>query len=120
MIHGDQRKDQDLFGDGSAMLYTRRSGYAGVSYVVSNTTSKEAVKVELNFDQSKNVVSHRGSLKAAVIVPPNEAKVVHHMMPRDDTHDWSAGWSCAADWMSVADMKAELEKESKQDNDELH
>ena len=39
---------------------------------------------------------------------PNEAKVVHHIMPKDDTKDWSAGWSCEADWISIEAMQTEL------------
>jgi hypothetical protein len=106
VIHGQGRKEQDLFGDGSVMLYTRRSGYAGISYVALNTTTDDPIRLELDFSESKNIVSHQQSLCASVVVPPNEAKVIHHIMPREDNKDWTAGWSCRADWISIEEMNS--------------
>ena len=34
----------DLFGDGSVFVYTRKCGYAGISYVAKNMDTKEALR----------------------------------------------------------------------------
>ena len=109
--------EMDLFGDRSVLLYTRKSGYSGISYVAKNTTESDAISLTLDLTGSANIVSHRGNLVAEVMVPPNEAKVMHHIFPHDDHKDWSAGWSCNARWLteeeahaiSVADIKLNVE-----------
>jgi calpain-15 len=90
----------DLFGDGSVILYTRKAGYSGISYVAKNTTEEDAILLTLDLSGSSNIISNRLSLAADVMVPPNEAKVMHHIFPDDEHKDWSAGWSCNARWLT--------------------
>jgi hypothetical protein len=90
----------DLFGDGSVILYTRKSGYSGISYVAKNTTEEDAILLTLDLAGSSNIISNRLGLSVDVMVPPREAKVMHHIFPDDEHKDWSAGWSCNARWLT--------------------
>lgn len=96
----------DLFGDGSVHLFTHKSGYAGISYVARNNTEEDAIQLTLDLTGSENVCTHSGSLVAEIIVPPKQAKVMHHAAPLDDCQDWSVGWSCNARWLTDAEFQA--------------
>jgi hypothetical protein len=39
----------DLFGDGSVVVYTRKCGYAGISYVAKNLDEKEALRFAISY-----------------------------------------------------------------------
>jgi calpain-15 len=101
----------DLFGDGSIVLYTHKSGYAGISYVVNNTTENDPIMLTLDFTGSENIVSSRGALSADVVITPGNAKVMHHIVPANDSIDWSCGWNCNARWLTDEEMKEISEKE---------
>mmetsp|Transcript_6717 Transcript_6717/g.11290 ORF Transcript_6717/g.11290 Transcript_6717/m.11290 type:complete len:845 (-) Transcript_6717:102-2636(-) len=83
------------FEDGKINLYRHRSGYCGVSFVVENKHTAPLVFV-LDMSSSKNVVTHRRSLKFQKTIPPNEAKVMHHILPdNSEAGDWSWGYSAS-------------------------
>ena len=53
---------------GVLRLFTRRSGYSGVSFAVANCHATKAVEFTLDCRASTNVMSHRGNLRASVTV----------------------------------------------------
>lgn len=95
-------KTSDLFGDGSVMVYSRRSGYCGISYVVKNNTDADPVKLTFDFKESQNTVTHTGESEIVMVAPPKETTVVAHVAPRDEFENWSSSWSVAAEWISDA------------------
>jgi hypothetical protein len=90
---------KDLFGDGKVILHTFKSGYAGMSFVAANHTDMNTLRLTLDLSGSDNIISHTGDMIATVDIPPNEAKVMHHIFPADDFGDWSCGWKCKAKWI---------------------
>ncbi len=95
----------NLYSDGSLVLYTLKSGYAGVSFVAKNNDPRVNICLTLDLSKSKNVVSHQRDLAACrVIVPAREAKVMHHLCPKDDTKGWAYSWSCEARHATQAEM----------------
>lgn len=107
----NEGSEMDLFGDGSVMLYTRKSAYAGLSYVARNQTERDAIVLSMDFAGSENIISHRGKLVADIAIPPGHAKVLHHIAPADDCKDWAVGWSCNARWITEEEMEELSEKE---------
>jgi hypothetical protein len=82
---------------GKIALYRYRSGYCGVSFLVENKHTASLVFM-LDCSKSKNVVSHRPSLKHQQTIPPGEAKIMHHLLPdSSDVGAWS--WAYAASYM---------------------
>jgi len=81
------------YADGKAKLFTRKAGYSGVSFAVENCSSKP-LEFTLDCSESKNVMSHKGTLVAVTLIPPNETKVMHHLMPANAFSAWS--WSYKA------------------------
>ncbi len=79
-------------------LYTKENGYAGCSFVVKNELCDASVRFTMDVS-GKNIMSHRGFLKATIDVPPNEAKVIHHLMPESDSGAWS--YKCAMSYASI-------------------
>ena len=63
---------KDLEG-GKVKLYTRRAGYSGVSFAVENC-SKQYIEFTLDCSESRNVMSHRGQLRASQLIPPSQAE----------------------------------------------
>ena len=86
------------YADGKAKLYTRKAGYKGVSFAVENC-SHEALEFTLDCSESKNVMSHRGALVAAQIIPPRETKVLHHLMPNNIYSEWSWSYKASMSWI---------------------
>lgn len=85
----------DLFADGTFILYTLKSGYAGVSFVGQNKDTVPLV-LTMDFTGSNNIISSRGKLIDDILIPPGEAKVLHHISPLHDDKGWSYTWSCDA------------------------
>ena len=86
------------FEDGKIQMYKFRSGYGGVCFVVRNNHTAPLVFV-LDCSESKNVVSHRSSLNHQETIPPNEAKVLHHLCPKaSDGGSWSWAYSASYMW----------------------
>ena len=63
--------------------------------------SSEALEFTLDCSESKNVMSHRGTLVAIQLIPPNETKVMHHLMPKNAFSAWS--WSYKASMSFLED-----------------
>ena len=82
-------KCKELEG-GLVKLYTRRAGYSGVSFAVENCSS-QYIEFTLDCSESRNVMSHRGQLRASQLIPPSQTKVLHHLMPEHSFEQWS--WS---------------------------
>ena len=61
--------------DGRIKVYTRKSGFSGTSYVISNQDVSRTLRIVMDCNPGKNVISHRGTLLYAVVIPPGEAKV---------------------------------------------
>ncbi len=82
---------------GKICLYRHRSGYCGVSFLVEN---KHTFPLIFNLDcsKSKNVVSHRPSLKHQMVIPPGEAKIMHHLLP-DSAEVGAWSWAYSASYM---------------------
>lgn len=68
-------------------MYSFESGFSGISYVVKNTGAS-ALKFTHDCRKSKNLQSNQSSLITTQIVPPGEAKVTHHLAPKDCGKDW--------------------------------
>jgi len=100
-----QGAQTDLFGDGSFLLYTLKSGYAGVSFVGQNNDSVPLV-LTMDFTGSNNIISSRGSLAGDILVPAGVARVLHHISPHHDDKGWSYTWSCDAREASEEDLTA--------------
>jgi hypothetical protein len=51
----------------------------------------------LDCSSSRNVTTHRPSLKHEQLIPPGEAKVMHHLVPKssDAEEGWSWGYSAS-------------------------
>lgn len=79
-------------------LYTRKSGFSGVSYVIKNEHTK-TLKFTQDCSVGKNIVSHRGTLSFEVTVLPGQAEVLHHIMPDDRSSGWQSGFSASYDWV---------------------
>lgn len=100
----------DIVGDGAqqVVLSSRKSGYAGMSYVCSNISGKQAIAVKMDFEgpprESKNIMSHRGDMTAEIAVPLGESRVMHHIFPQDDRQPWSCGWTVTAKWINTKTM----------------
>jgi len=101
-VHSPDSKTTDLFGDGSVVMYSRRSGYCGISYVVKNNTDIDPVKLTFDFKGSHNIVTHTGGSEIIIVAPPKECTVVAHVAPRDEFDNWSSSWDVAAEWISDA------------------
>jgi hypothetical protein len=83
---------------GRVKLYTRRAGYSGVSFAVENCC-KQAIQFTLDCSDSRNVMSHRGTLRAMQTIPPSETKVLHHLMPEKSFEQWSWSTKYSVKWM---------------------
>jgi len=87
----------DLFGDGSVILYTLKSGYNGNTYVAENKKRDMYVKLEMDFTNSSNIITEDGALAVTAIIAPGESRCVHHLMPLDENLPWSAGTEMCTD-----------------------
>jgi hypothetical protein len=83
---------------GKVTLYTRKSGFSGVSYVIQNTHN-QTLKFTQDCSMGKNIVSHRNSLVHEVIVQPGHCEVLHHIMPDSNNIGWQSGFSASYDWV---------------------
>lgn len=88
---------KNLDGAGHVVLYTRKSGFNGVSYVIKNNHTK-TLKFTQDCSVGKNIVSHRGTLVYEETITPGEAKVLHHIMPDNNAKGWQSGFSASYDW----------------------
>lgn len=68
------------------------------SFAVENYSS-EPLEFTLDCSESKNVMSHRGSLVAVQIIPPKETKVMHHLMPSNAFSAWSWSYKASMSWI---------------------
>merc|ERR1719197_2382228 len=87
MAQGEQT---DLFGDGSVILYTLKSGYNGNTYVAENKKVDMYVKLDMDFSKSKNVVTHDSRFSVTNIIGPCQSVVMKHLMPASDGEPWQA------------------------------
>jgi hypothetical protein len=76
-----------------AKLFELEAGYNGISYAVTNTDHHKPLEFTLNCSGSKNLLSHRGSLDHTEIIPPNESRVLHHLMPDNEDESWELSLS---------------------------
>jgi len=106
-------KVQYLTEDKSIGFITLKSGYAGMSFLGQNNDPTDAMCFTLDLEGSKNIVSHRGHLNIDTLVPPGEAKVLHHISPDDPSEGWSMNMSIGARWLDQEEyeqLKAAEEK----------
>ena len=106
-IHGGDQTD--LFGDGSIILYTLKSGYNGNTYVAKNEKIDKYAKLDMDFSKSKNVVTNDGKYTATAIIAPGHSVMMKHMMPASDGDPWQAAWQVKAAWVD----KVEFDEKSK-------
>eukprot|EP00981_Chlorochromonas_danica_P000679 scaffold146_cov171-Ochromonas_danica.AAC.28 len=93
-----QRGELKTFEGGLIKLYKLRSGSSGVSLMVENLNHRNLV-FQMDCSGSVNVISHRQSLVHKEVVPPNERKVLHHLMPSDPrAKAWSWSYSASYFW----------------------
>jgi calpain-15 len=83
---------------GLVKLYTRKSGFSGVSYVVQNNHTRD-LKFTQDCTVGKNIISSRGALKHTELVPKGEAKVTHHLAPATSVGAWQSGFSASYEWV---------------------
>lgn len=80
------KEDWMKFG---AKLYELKSGYNGNSFAVSNSDPKRTLQFTLDCSGSTNLLSHRGHLNHTENIPPLESRILHHLIPDDDTEGWT-------------------------------
>jgi hypothetical protein len=83
---------------GKIILYTRKSGFNGVSYVIKNTHTR-VLHFTMDCSTGVNIVSHRGDLKHTQIFQPGHAELLHHIMPDSALKGWQSGYSAALEWI---------------------
>ena len=83
---------------GLVKLYTRKSGFSGVSYVVHNSNTRD-LKFTQDCSVGKNIISSNGALKVTAYVPKGEAKVTHHLAPGTPVGAWQSGFSASYEWV---------------------
>lgn len=83
---------------GKIILYTRKSGFNGVSYVIKNTHTR-VLHFTMDCSTGVNIVSHRGDLKHTQIIQPGHAELLHHIMPDSALKGWQSGYSAALEWI---------------------
>ena len=76
-----------------------KSGFSGVSYVVKNNHESQSLIFTQDCSVGNNIISHRCDLKATVNIPPNEAKVLHHLAPKTCIGGWQSGYSASYEWV---------------------
>ena len=76
------------YDDGKVQFHTLASGYYGVSFLVRNNHTTKPLSFTLDCSDSKNTITHRDGMKHQQIIPPNEAKVLHHLCPKEEG-SWS-------------------------------
>lgn len=97
------KETDDIFGDGSAILYTQRNGTYGNNYVVENRKKNLYLQVDLDFSSSRNVVTEDGGFIDSLMIPPGQSCLVRHVMPIDPAIDWSAEWTSSGRFMTAAE-----------------
>ena len=107
-IHGGHQTD--LFGDGSVILYTLKSGYNGNTYVAENKKVDMYVKLDMDFSKSKNVVTHDSRFSVTNIIGPCQSVVMKHLMPASDGEPWQAGWQVAGAWVNKDEFERQSQK----------
>ena len=83
---------------GRITMYTRKSGFNGLSYVVKNTHS-QTLRFTMDCSSGVNVAYHRGNLAHTGTIQPGEAQVMHHIMPLDAMKGWQSGYSATVVWL---------------------
>ena len=93
-----QHGEVTQYEGGKVCLYRHRGGYGGVSFVVANNHPSQPLLFVMDCSGSKNVVSHRPSLRHEEMVPAGGDAVMHHLAPADvSAGSWS--WSYKASYM---------------------
>lgn len=70
------------------VIYSQRNGYAGVSIVGKNSHQSSTLLLTMTVT-GNNVMSHQGTLEVTVSIPPQEAKVIHHLFPEIEPGGWN-------------------------------
>lgn len=83
--------------DGRIQFYSRPSGYNGVSFVAVNCGTC-VLHFALDCSKSVNAMSHTGSLVVVVRIEPSEAKVLQHLLPIRQDHEWSWSYEASYRW----------------------
>ena len=68
-------------------LFIKKNGYAGAS-IVGQNNGDDFLHITMTIT-GNNVMSHTGNLTTAIIIPPKEAKVIHHLFPESEPGKWS-------------------------------
>lgn len=89
------------YENGAVKLYTYKCGYTGVCIAVENCSVFQPLSMEIDASHSINVVSSRGSLVSADVVPCGAMRVLHYLMMRD-IGDWSWTFEASYKWLVVA------------------
>ena len=83
---------------GKIAMYTRKSGFNGLTYAVKNTHT-QALRFTMDCSSGVNVSSHRGCLAHTVTIAPGEAEIMHHILPMDAMKGWQSGYSATVVWV---------------------
>ena len=86
----------------SVILYTLKSGYNGNSYVAENKRADQFARLQMDFSSSVNIVTEDGDLNASLVIPPQQSRVIHHVMPADDHLSWNCKWSVQGEMLTQA------------------
>ena len=79
-------------------LYTRRSGFSGMSYLIKNDHDRP-LRFTQDCSVGKNIISHRGTLVHEQVIMPGHCEVLHHIMPDNNQKGWQSGFAASYDWM---------------------
>lgn len=82
------------FSNDKFKLFIKKNGYAGASIVCRND-GDDLLHITMTIT-GINVMSHTGNLTSTVIIPPKEAKVVHHIFPEIEPGKWSYKYNLSA------------------------
>jgi hypothetical protein len=83
---------------GKITIFTRKSGFNGVSYVIKNNHTR-VLHFTMDCSTGVNIVSHRGNLKHTQTILPGQAEVLHHIMPDSASKGWQSGYSASLEWI---------------------
>jgi hypothetical protein len=75
---------------GKILLYELNLDYDGISVMFENMDDNKTLCIEVDFTGSKNIMTHRNSLKYNAIIKPHERALMVHLMPKQTPYGWDS------------------------------
>jgi hypothetical protein len=78
---------------GRILLYELNLDYDGISVMFENIYDNKTLYIEVDFAGSKNIMTHRNSLKYNAIIKPRQRALMVHLMPKRTPNGWDSKYS---------------------------